>query len=378
MSTRLAASRCRGLAAASSYYGSRVKDMAGLCKPYAAATLVAVPSYNESFGLVAVEAQAGEFIDFAQRVVGRRLEDGWDAVVLFLGTNFDGNAKYFEDSLRETITAFGPTPFVVLTTAEFRSSQRVVNEIIRRIALDAFGAHAPRGVRVERALQRRIVCSVLLWQLPWQRRVVFGGMGTVAVIAAAAVLLRERLQANAMALPGGGFLASLLYDVGPQRATDTSRFYELEAAAHSLQGSWLFGLGSWGSFRGNEEALDYHFGKFDFVHSGFGHLVLKSGVAGLLLFVALLAAVVLHYGRTRPSLRGNSALLADAGMASLLFWLPTLLVGTPVIEFRTMLLIGLTLAMPYLAARAHHPPLTHRAMPPLYAPPLKARPHVAP
>jgi lysophospholipase L1-like esterase len=85
---------------------------------------------------VAVEAQAGEFIDFAQRVVGRRLEDGWDAVVLFLGTNFDGNAKYFEDSLRETITAFGPTPFVVLTTAEFRSSQRVVNEIIRRIALD--------------------------------------------------------------------------------------------------------------------------------------------------------------------------------------------------------------------------------------------------
>lgn len=85
---------------------------------------------------VAVEAQAGEFIDFAQRVVGRRLEDGWDAVVLFLGTNFDGNAKNFEDSLRETITAFGPTPFVVLTTAEFRASQRVVNEIIRRIALD--------------------------------------------------------------------------------------------------------------------------------------------------------------------------------------------------------------------------------------------------
>ncbi len=196
-----------------------------------------------------------------------------------------------------------------------------------------------------------LMCAVLLWQLPWQRRVVFGGLGASAAIAAAAVLLRERLQANIVSLPGSSFLSSLLYDVGPQRATEVSRFYELEAAAHSLQGSWLFGLGSWGSFRGNEDVLDYHFGKFDFVHSGFGHLVLKSGLAGLLLFVALLAAVVMHYVRTRPALRGNGALLADAGIASLLFWMPTLLIGTPVIEFRTMLLIGLTLAMPYLAMR---------------------------
>ena len=85
---------------------------------------------------VAVEAQAGEFIDFAQKVVGRRLEDGWDAVVLFLGTNFDGNAKHFDDSLRETIAAIGPTPLVILTTGEFRSQQRVVNDLIRRVALD--------------------------------------------------------------------------------------------------------------------------------------------------------------------------------------------------------------------------------------------------
>ncbi len=224
-----------------------------------------------------------------------------------------------------------------------------------------------------------LMCAVLLWQLPWQRRLAFGGLGTLALIAAATVLMRERLQANAATMPGGGFVASLLYDVGPQRATEVSRFYELEAAAHSLQGSWLFGLGSWGSFRGNEDVLDYHFGKFDFVHSGFGHLVLKSGIAGLLLFVALLGAVVIHYVRTRPALRGNSALLADAGIASLLFWLPTLLVGTPVIEFRTMLLLGLTLAMPYLAARPSARPWL-----PLYGSPAaghaapKARPHAAP
>jgi hypothetical protein len=29
--------------------------------------------------------------------------------------------------------------------------------------------------------------------------------------------------------------------------------------------------------------------------------------------------------------------------------MPTLLIGTPVIEFRTMLLLGLTLSMPFIA-----------------------------
>lgn len=187
---------------------------------------------------------------------------------------------------------------------------------------------------------------VLLWQLPWRRRLQCMGLGALALVATAMVFMRQRLQFNS---GNGGFLDALLYDVGPARTTDVSRFYELEAAARSLDGNWLFGLGSWGRFYGNEEILDYHFGKFDFVHSGFGHLILKSGFAGLLLFLALLASFVVHVLRIRPRLVGNGALLADAGLAALLFWIPTLLVGTPVIEFRTMLLIGLGLALPYLA-----------------------------
>lgn len=160
--------------------------------------------------------------------------------------------------------------------------------------------------------------------------------------------MRERLQFNT---PQTGLLSSLLYDVGPARATEVSRFYELEAAAKSLDGQWLFGLGSWGTFYGNEDALDYHFGKFDFVHSGFGHLILKSGLLGLVLFVGLIIVCLAHYARYRPALHGNSALLADAGVAGLLFWLPTLLIGTPIIEFRSMLLIGMSLALVYLHPR---------------------------
>ncbi len=193
-----------------------------------------------------------------------------------------------------------------------------------------------------------LMFAVLMWRLPWQRRLLFGALGALALIPAAAILMQQRLQ---FSTGSKSFLATLLYDVGPDRGTDVSRFYELEAAARSLDGYWLFGLGSWGTFYGNEDILDYHFGKFDFVHSGFGHLILKSGLVGFLIFLGLLAAFTVHYLRHRRRMKGNSALLADAGFAGLLFWMPTLLIGTPVIEFRTMLLLGLTLAMPYLAQR---------------------------
>lgn len=207
-----------------------------------------------------------------------------------------------------------------------------------------------------------LMFAVLMWRLPWQRRWLVGGLGAVAMIPAAGVLVQQRLR---FSTGGQGFIASLLYDVGPDRGTDVSRFYELEAAARSLEGHWLFGLGSWGTYYGNEDILDYHFGKFDFVHSGFGHLVLKSGLVGLIAFVALLVAFGAHYLKYRKRMTGNSALLADAGFAGLLFWMPTLLIGTPVIEFRTMMLIGLTLSLPYLTqyASARHSSLRR----PLYA-----------
>jgi hypothetical protein len=72
-------------------------------------------------------------------------------------------------------------------------------------------------------------------------------------------------------------------------------------------------------------------------------------LVGLLLFSTLLIAYASHYFKQRRFLTGNSALLADAGFSGFLFWIPTLLIGTPIIEFRTMLLIGLTLAMPFVA-----------------------------
>ena len=198
-----------------------------------------------------------------------------------------------------------------------------------------------------------LMILVLIWQLPWRRRIAVVAVSSFAMMTASATLLRERLQFN-VNNQSTGFLSSLLYDVGPDRATETSRFYELESAARSLEGNWWFGLGSWGSFYGNEDILDYHFGKFDFVHSGFGHVILKSGILGLTLFLGLLVTFIIHYLQRRKHLSGTSALLADAGFAGFLFWTPTLLIGTPIIEFRSMLLIGFTLALPYLHSLQSH------------------------
>jgi hypothetical protein len=87
---------------------------------------------------VAVEAQAGEFIGFGAKVLGRRWEEGWDTAVVFLGTNNDGDMVDYEQKLREMFDVLSQNPFVVLTTAEFRPKQLQINEIIKRVA-DEYG-----------------------------------------------------------------------------------------------------------------------------------------------------------------------------------------------------------------------------------------------
>jgi len=251
---------------------------------------------------------------------------------------------YFDiaDNFVAAIAAFCIAWLLLMPTVKLSLLKRVI--LLGLLALEI--AAVALSFRRSSLIGLVLMTTVLLWQLPWRSRLQLLLAGSGVLVVTASVFLRERLQFNSN---NGSFLASLFYDIGVNRATEVSRFYELEAAAQSLQGYWLFGLGSWGTFYGNEDILDYHFGKFDFVHSGFGHLILKSGLAGLALFLALLAACALRYVRFRPRLAGNAALTADAGIAGLLFWLPTLLIGTPIIEFRTMLLIGLCLALPYLA-----------------------------
>jgi hypothetical protein len=221
----------------------------------------------------------------------------------------------------------------------------------RRLALYAFLALEIAAValsfRRSSLLGLALMFALLLYWLPTRRKLKFLVLSVGMLWITAVIFFQQRLQYN----QSGNILQSLFYDISPDKGLNDNRFYELYAAAKSLGGldNWLFGLGSWGSFTGDQEILAYHFGKFDFVHSGFGHIVLKTGVAGLLLFCCLLFAYAAFYFRQRNRLRGNARLLADAGFAGFLFWVPSLLIGTPIIEFRSMLLMGLTLAMPFMA-----------------------------
>jgi len=217
-----------------------------------------------------------------------------------------------------------------------------------------------------------LMFAFLLYRLPARRRSQFLLLSAGILLATALIFFQQRLQYNST----GNFISALIYDISPEKDIETeNRFYELLAAARSVGGNWLTGLGTWGTFTGDQEVLSYHLGKFDFIHSGFGHIILKTGLIGLLLFCGMLMKYASYYFKHCKSLTGHARLLADAGFAGFLFWIPTLLIGTPIIEFRTMLLIGLTLAMPFIAAniKAPRPPYVqrqhHRQQPPSPLPP---------
>lgn len=193
-----------------------------------------------------------------------------------------------------------------------------------------------------------LMALFLLTLLPPARRALVLLFGGGLLLATTALFFSQRLQFSSHG--DASLFSALVYDfTGGGLGASDNRFYELWAAAQSLGDNWLFGIGTWGSFVGDQDILAYHFGRFDFVHSGLGHIILKTGLLGLLLFSGLLLATSGHYFKRCSKLKGEARLLSDCGFAGLLFWIPTLLIGTPIIEFRTMLLIGLTLALPFLA-----------------------------
>lgn len=149
---------------------------------------------------------------------------------------------------------------------------------------------------------------------------------------------------------------SLLEKLAPDlfnttRVGDVSpRMVELQAAWDTIIHSPLFGMGIWGEYNGYGIPLLYfHKNDFTWMHSGVLHIWLKCGFVGVTLFLAMWyyygKFIVQHYKSLEPQYKG--VMLAAAGGA--LFCLPNLLVGTPVIEFRTMQMTGLLLALPYAA-----------------------------
>ncbi len=83
---------------------------------------------------VEVDAQTGSPIEFGHTVLDRRLDAGWDAVVILLGTNYNGNAPAFADALGDMLDELEPLPVLLLTVSEYEERQAEVNYVIRTLA----------------------------------------------------------------------------------------------------------------------------------------------------------------------------------------------------------------------------------------------------
>lgn len=86
---------------------------------------------------VEVNAEVGRFVDFAARVLDRRLRPGagtdWDAAVITLGSNYRGDAGAFRVQLMRALDRLEPRPVALVTVSEFRPDRAAVNEVLREM-----------------------------------------------------------------------------------------------------------------------------------------------------------------------------------------------------------------------------------------------------
>ena len=210
----------------------------------------------------------------------------------------------------------------------------------------------------------------LLIPLLSARRTAQGGM-LLAIVALVPLLPRGRrwLAVAALVLampvvlyaltkrldtPGASIADRVLIDVKTDPLADPrrSRFYELTTAWQTIKDSPVFGLGPSGRFKVYDRiGLEYHGGQYDFVHSGFGHILLKGGFVGLALFCGVLLSWGLYVRRHWALLEGLPKALSVAALAGLATSVPNLMFGTPIGETRTMLVMGLLMALPLVAIR---------------------------
>ena len=79
---------------------------------------------------VAVEAERGRFIDLGLRIVKKKLPQGFDAAVLFLGTNYGKKQDVYKEYLDKILDELAPRPVIILTATEYKSFIREVNTVI--------------------------------------------------------------------------------------------------------------------------------------------------------------------------------------------------------------------------------------------------------
>jgi hypothetical protein len=79
---------------------------------------------------VEIEAEVSRGIDFGVDVMQARGDVGWDAGLVFLGTNYGNDATQYLKLLNRIINDFGDVPVVLVTVGEHRAGMSDVNRVI--------------------------------------------------------------------------------------------------------------------------------------------------------------------------------------------------------------------------------------------------------
>lgn len=79
---------------------------------------------------VAVEAEVGRFVDLGVRVVKRKIPQGFDAAIVFLGTNYRGVQDDYRAAMIEILDRLSPLPVIVLTASEHNKNISEVNRVV--------------------------------------------------------------------------------------------------------------------------------------------------------------------------------------------------------------------------------------------------------
>ena len=85
---------------------------------------------------VSVEAERGRFVDLGVRVVNKKLPQGFDAAVVFLGTNYGRDQAVYKKYLDEILDALAPRPVIIFTVTEYKPHLAEVNQVVEQEVAD--------------------------------------------------------------------------------------------------------------------------------------------------------------------------------------------------------------------------------------------------
>ncbi|WP_229507940.1 O-antigen ligase family protein [Massilia sp. Dwa41.01b] len=168
-------------------------------------------------------------------------------------------------------------------------------------------------------------CAVVLLRFPPRRRIQLALAASPLVGAALGYAALRRLG------QAGGGMASLLYDMQSRRfGPESERVLELKLVLADILARPFTGIGAWGRYTGYQQ-ISWQANPDGglFLHSGVLHVLLKSGLPGLILLGGTICAFVLVARRALRSLPPDLLGLGTAGAAALAFMIPDVLIGTP-------------------------------------------------